>query len=480
MGIYASASIIYLIATIFGSLGLPVAASRFTAYLRAKQKPHEAQQTAQKILAVALTATLTLSCFLFLLSKNISHFMLGTNNYSQTFQIVSITVFATILSTVSAGFMLGLQKFRQLASIYVVSQIARFLFTILLIATGLGVASIFWGLSLYGFLVILLTLPITLKNLLKPEKTEKRNGPTVKAIFKFSLPMAIYALTTYMFTSVDSLLVLSLVGVEELGLYTVASTITSFTLIVLGSSFSDTLTSCMSDLHGKSGKEALTSELKRLSRYASFIFIPMVMGLASLSPVIIKILGEQKYAHASILITINSASLILYFIPILIVSALVAMGKTTSAMQIQLLTLAICLSPCFILTINLKTLGAAISKALLFTVLLITSIKIGSKAIPLQLDRKAIAASIAASALMGLTINTLAFHTSYNLALLPLYVTLGAAIFSLTLTATRTLKLEDIKLISKTILGDTTLYNRISGIISNSKTLTKIVQKLFP
>lgn len=479
MGVYGSANMVYSIATLLVSLGLPTAASRFTAYLLAKQRIAEVRVTARNIALITLAVASTLSCLLFLFSQDISQSMLRTYEYAQTFQILSITALATVLSSVSAGFLLGLQKFRQLASIYLTAQTIRFALTVFLLITGFGVASLFWGLSAYNLLIAASALPIAFVGLHINENEKGQATFSFRPLLAFTIPMAIYGAASYIFNSVDSFMVLGLLGVEELGLYTAAVTVTSFTLTVLGASFSDTLTSCMSHTHGTSGHEALAPETRRLSRYASFIFIPAATGLAALSPLIVKILGEQKYLQAAPLITISSIGLILYYIPILIISALVAVGKTAKAMQIMTLTLLAGIGPCAILTANFGVTGTAISKALLFTILLGISIETGRKLIPLDFDKRAILASIAASAVMGLAVYSMAAQTGFTLILLPFYIIAGAAIFTATLTTTKTIKMEDIQLLLKTIPKGKAIRQKISKTTNNSKLITKIIRKLF-
>ncbi|MEM1540865.1 MAG: oligosaccharide flippase family protein [Candidatus Bathyarchaeia archaeon] len=479
MGVYGSANMVYSIATLIASLGLPTAASRFTAYLLAKHRIAEAHITVRNIAILTLAAATTLSCILFLFSQDLSQSMLGTYEFAQTFQILSLTAFITVLSSTSAGFLLGLQKFRQLASIYMAAQTTRFALTVFLLKTGHGVPSIFLGLSAYNLLIAATALPIAFIGLHTRGYEKGKVTFSLRPLLAFTIPMAVYAAASYIFNAVDSFMVLGLLGVEELGLYTASVTVTSFTLTVLGVSFSDTVTSCMSHTYGIQGNEALVHETRRLSRYASFIFIPAATGLAALSPLIVKILGEQKYQQAAPLITISSIGLILYYIPILIISALVAVGKTAKAMQIMALTLLTGIGPCAILTRNLGVTGTAVSKALLFTILLGISVKTGRKAVPLSFDKGAILASITASTVMGLAVYSIAVQTGFTLVLLPLYTIAGVAIFTAILITTKTIKMEDIQLLLKTIPKGEAISQKIFMAANNSKIIAKIIRKMF-
>jgi hypothetical protein len=102
----------------------------------------------------------------------------------------------------------------------------------------------------------------------------------------------------------------------------------------------------------------------------------------------------------------------------------------------------------------------------------------GRREIPLEFDKRVIVGSLASSAIMGLAVYALAAQTGFAPILLPLYVIAGVCIFTATLSATKTLKMEDIQFLLKTIPKGQTIHQKLSITLNNSK-LARTIKKLF-
>lgn len=218
--------------------------------------------------------------------------------------------------------------------------------------------------------------------------------------------MAGYELVGYVYNSVDQFIVLDLIGVEALGVYTVALTAASFTLTVMGGPRLTTLTPGLSEAHGRAGVASVANELKPTSRYMSLFFMPATLGLAALSPSAIQILAGQKYAEASLPVAIACLGVATYGFSAMITSALIAAGKTGRVMGITLIASIAGLALTASLTQLFGVLGAA--KALMYMLLLALSIHLGSKVMPISLDNRALTGSLASSTIMTITVYTTA------------------------------------------------------------------------
>ncbi len=473
MGVYGAVTIVLTITSIVGRFGLNTAALRFIARLYGKENSKGASFIAKRTLILSTLSAFILSGFCFAFSPLISQAILGNNQYTNLFQIVSLALFTSILSVMFSAFIQGLQRFSRLAIILLVSQAVKMITSMLLLAYAFRVEALFLGTIVFNLSLIVFTLPTTIRLLRRDNLTQP-----IKPVVTFALPMAGYELIGYIYNSIDQFIVLNQTGVEALGVYTVALKAASLTLTIMGGPILTTLTPGLSEVHGRTGVISLTNALKPTSRYVSLFFIPATYGLAALSPLAIQILAGQKYFEASFPVAIICLGIATYGFSTMITSALIAAGKTGRVMGIMLITSLVGLVLTTVLTRFFGIFGAASAKAIMYIILLTLSIKLASKIIPISLDKRAITGSLTASSIMAVIVYVLAAPTSFKLAFLPLYLLTGLIVYGLILSRMRILTLHDIQIISQIIPGGKQIYAILYKTINKSSSLSSVAKKL--
>lgn len=476
IGVYGAVTLVSSVTMIIGRLGLNTAASRFIPHLYASENLEGAGFVAKRILSLSTLSASLLSGLCFVFSPLLSKLVLQNQQYAYLFQVASFALFVGILGLMFSAFIQGLQMFSRLALILLASQIMRVTITALLLTLAFRIEALFIGSIAFNLPIIVLALPPTLSRLL-------RHGSSgfpqpIKPLLSFALPMTGYELVSYVYNSVDQFTVLDLIGVESLGVYAVALTAASLTLTVIAGPLLTTLTPRLSEVHGRVGLTSVANALKPTSRYISLLFIPATLGLAAISPSAIQVLAGQKYLEASLLTVILCLGVATCGFSTMITSALIAAGKTGRVMGIMLSTSIVGLALTVGLTQRFGVLGTASAKALTYGILLALSIHLGSKIMPISFDCRAIGGSLAASTIMAITVNIIASYTSFNLTLLPLYITSGLLVYGLGLSTMRILTLNDVRFISQIIPGGRPVYIRLYKRVNDSRLLSKVARKI--
>jgi len=475
MGVYGTATLIFMVTSIMGRLGLNTAASRFISHLYGNNKAEMAGAVSKRILYLSVVSASVVSIILFVISPVLSNLLLGDYQHTQLFQTVSFALFSAVLGFVFSGFIQGLQMFTRLALALLLSQVIRVAVAATLLTRLLGVESLFFGYVAYYVLLVALSLGPAL-NLFK--RSNSASDQSVMPLLSFSLPMVGYELANYLYNSLDQYIVLNITGIETLGTYTVAITAASLTMIVGGIPLSTTLTPGFSEFYGRSDAMGVTDSIKPTSRYVSLLFIPATLGLAALSPVAINILAGQQYLESWLPTTVMCLGIATYGFSAIITSALIALGKTGSVMKITLIASAVGLALTIALTNTFGIVGAASAKALMYGLLLALSLYFGAKFLPLSFDNKAISGSIAASTVMAITVYSTAYYTGFNLILLPIYIVVGLLIYALILSTMRILTLQDVRFISQIMPGGKPVYDKLYQVVKNTESLSKIAQRI--
>jgi len=475
MGVYGTATLIFMVTSIMGRLGLNTAASRFISHLYGNKKAEMAGAVSKRILYLSVVSASVVSIILFVISPVLSNLLLGDYQHTQLFQTVSFALFSAVLGFVFSGFIQGSQMFTRLALALLLSQIIRVSVAATLLTRLLGVESLFFGYVAYYILLIALSLAPAF-NLFK--RSNNASDQSFKPLLSFSLPIVGYELANYLYSSLDQYIILNVTGIETLGTYTVAITAASLTMVVGGIPLSTTLTPGFSEFYGRSDAMGVTDRIKPTSRYVSLLFIPATLGLASLSPIAINVLAGQQYLESWLPTTIMCLGITTYGFSAIIASALIAIGKTSSVMKITFTASAVGLALTIGLIKPFGILGAASARALMYGLLLILSIYFGGRVLPLSLDRKAIVGSVASSTIMAITVYTLAYYTGFRLLLSPLYIAVGVLIFGLALSALHILTLEDARFISHMMPAGKYVYGKLHRIVKSSKSLSRITQRL--
>jgi len=456
MGIYGTVYLFYMILTTIGILGLNSAASRFIAFFYGKGRIDNTIRTIKLILRISVISAFTFFFIQFIFSSFLSNLLFGTDIYSNLFKIASVATLFAILGFIVMGFLQGFQKFRALALFRFSSQIVRVVLSIILLFLGFGIVAVFVGYIVLHIIFILLAL-MSVYYFLSSDDTKINNvnydNVSVRKLLSFSIPVMIGTLLIYLSDSIDRFIVLNLLGVEALGIYTVALTAVMSLNLFLVVPLQTSVTPGMTEIYAKAGIDKVSKSIKTSSRYVSMVLTPACVGFGILSPLAIKILAGQKYLEAFVPMSILALGLAIYGYSVIMISALIALVKTSRIAMAISFTILCELSLTFLLVPFFGLAGAAIGRSLAYVILLGLLLFFSSRIMKINLDKSCIVKSIIASAVMGCILLLATYYGGHKIMLTPLYIVIGLIFYFCSLVALRGITVKDVQLLFNILPG---------------------------
>jgi len=484
LGIYAALSITLSIAVILGVFGLDYAAARYIPYLKGQGNKLSVIATERRLAKVAIISSSIATLIFFSLAPILSQIIFGTETYSLLFRITAITIFPAMTGMVALGFLQGLQRFPRIAMIKMLAQLTRLATTVGLLLAGFGIIAVMIGWGTFSTVLLILALPILIRELYGikhtslPDQSLKKSSRPYGELMAFSIPMMGFFFMTYLVDSVDSYVVLGIMGTESLGGYFVVTTLVGAIVTIFAYPLIMTLVPKFSEIHGQVDTKAVSNSITQVSRYVGLFFIPSTFLLASLSPLALRILGGTEYVDAALPLTIISIPLAAYGLSAILISALTAIARTKIILLVLTMAFGVELLLTLILTPPFGLVGAAIGRAAMYLVSASLFLLIGRRYIRIPLDKGALVKSTLASSMMGITAYTVGSLTGFTIWLFPFYLVLSLSIYLMGLLVLRGLKLADIILIVNLVPVGPIIYKRIADRIKKSEGLYRFAMKI--
>ncbi|KKR21425.1 MAG: Polysaccharide biosynthesis protein [Parcubacteria group bacterium GW2011_GWE2_39_37] len=314
LGKYYFAISFTTIFSIFIDLGLTNVLTRETA------KDHT---DAQKYLSNVLGIKIPLAVLSFLMVFGVINLM----GYPElTKYLVYISAISMILDSFTATFFGVARGFHNL----IFESISSIIFQAIVLAAGLFTLNQGYGIlwlmgtlafaSLYNFVFSYIIIRKKIQLKVKPEFKKD----LIISIVKISLPFAIYGIFSRLYTYLDSVLLSSLAGDREVGVYQVAFKIIN-ALQFLPMAFAASLYPAFASYWMKN-KPQLAVTFERSINYLLIISLPITIGIMSIADKVV-ILFKSEYSDAVLPLQINIAALVFVFLNFAIGAILNACDK---------------------------------------------------------------------------------------------------------------------------------------------------------
>lgn len=376
-----------------------------------------------------------------LLSSHLS----GNPALAPLFQILAFDTFiwAGLLPVLTAA-LLGLHMFRETATIgLVVEGVIRQMLIILLIVVlknfaGLVIA---WVISDAGTAVIYFVL--TVRALGAP----RFDFPLLR-LLRYYLPLEFLSITGYAQTWFDRALLLVFVPLATLGIYNAA--LTAFGVLTgVSNAMSNVLFPAYSSVQEKAEvRVELGRAIRLATRYSSLVLTPLGLGLlATARPALILFVGES-YVAGYLPLAIFCGAFAITAFTVALGPAFLALEETKLFSSINGSSVIISLAVAYFLLPEWGVLGAAAARAFAMILAAVLTIIFLRRKITLQLDLRTIARHLFAGGTMALVIIAVEL-VKYSKLLLPVYVLLGAVVYSILLRLLKTVDASDMYLLSR-------------------------------
>ncbi|MGI0132409.1 MAG: oligosaccharide flippase family protein [Thermoplasmata archaeon] len=291
-----------LVSTSF-SLGLGPGFQHYLSYHIGRGEPETLRRlTRSSLLAASLlgiAAASTTAAGASLLSGWFFH----SSDYTGLIALVAVYVGLSTAFTLLQSVLIGLQRFVAYSAITVAGYAAVYGSPVAVFAVWPGVRSIILGWSIGAGLGCALTFLAILR---QPDLPNARDGvrPSVggrdlyRSLLLYSLPMFVYSIVSTGAIYIDRLVLASLASLSSVGVYNYAILVGSGSLFAVAP-FSTILLPKISERFGQGRPAAIRGMVRTSSTLIVLVYVPIALGLASIGPVLLRVLVGSDYVSAA-------------------------------------------------------------------------------------------------------------------------------------------------------------------------------------
>ena len=458
MGVIAGVTLLYSLVQTVVDLGINSSIAKFVS--EDIGKGLDPSMHVVSALTLRLPLTLAAASSIAIFSQNISEVLFKTAAYSNILTLIAIDAVLLSISPLLNNVLLGCGKLKSIAVYGISSTAARWLFITLFLLNGQGLTGVIYGWIIGDTALLVMFALSTIKRTNLRRSMLNESARLLPQMLKFSMPIYISTIISFLYAWYDKALILAFLPLEQLGIYNVAYTAFSV-LVSIAASLGSALLPYYGVAYGRNNHKAISEAVKRAGKYTMIIMFPLALGLAATAkPVITLFAGQQYEAGWPVLATLALFGLVYGFSPAFS-NLLLIYGKTKTILLVNLTSVALSLTMLPTLQfLGLTGLATVRGTSLLLSFAL--SVYFISKTVKIEIDGQTAWKALASTTIM--TIAVIATQKiTYNKLLLPLYIAIGAAAYTATTRALKTLNKEDAQLI-KEIFGEKT-----------AKLITKII-----
>lgn len=451
-------SILCTLSSVVTSFGFEATAIQKIPSLISEKKDVEASAILKTTILNRAALSTVLAFFIYFGSQEISGIFLKTDEYQSIIKIMSIGIIFFSLNDSLDLLTQTTQQYGKIsivrASITVFSRVAS-----LFLYSFLGLSGFILGLAWGPFVGNIAYLWI-LKN-----RLFLKSGfyPFIK-LAKYSLPFYGRGYVRFGLMQFDQLIVGLFLQPAALSTYFVAKRLSDY-IFMVSNAIGEPIRIKLSELK-KNSPDNLTNIFSRISRYYSFIFVPLCTGISATSLYLLHLYGGVKYTSAApVLILLSTGMLIYCFMGIYSMNIFV-LGKPKEIFKLDMFGGFINSVSAIGLIFLFDITGIALAKLIAFFVSLIYAMYLLRNMFPANFDVKALGDSIIASIFMA-GIVVLGQLIYYEILLIPVYVISGFAVYLLILG--RKLERQDIELLQAFLPGRSKALVRVFSWFSVQK-----------
>jgi len=432
-------------AQLLSDLGLGATTTKFVASFESTGEYDKMRSAGYECIVANGAATLVMAVLVYFSAGLLAPSLLGSVSRTSSIKLLTLEICALGIRNPLSNILTGLKKFREISITGVVAFALRQGLVVAFLGLGWGLSGIVigWGI---GDAFNTLVLAVYTRKFLGPPKL----GFGFRKLLKFSAPLFLGNTAGYAWTWFDRALLLPLVSLAQLGSYNVA--VTAYGILnSTPSAISGTLFPYYSHFYADGSEVSQTVNLgnavRTASRYVSFVTIPLSVGLAVTALPAATLLAGSSYAGAAYPLAILSISLALTCQVNALSQIFIVLGKTVTSAGITIASVIVPIFTGILIIPYLGVPGASVARGLSLAISLILSMLVLRRFLKVSFDMEAYGYAWIASLVMAGVV-LIAQRLFYSKYLLPVYVTIGAAVFLIILRFLHAVKPEDFELVS--------------------------------
>ncbi len=305
-------AIIGLFSIVF-SVGLNTAATHFISSSLASSH-YSVRTILLRIIALGIGLSILGFAVLFVLSSEISFLFFHSTVDSFLVKLLSIVLVGNILFSILNGAVIGFQRFRASAIISVFIWVAYYFGALFFAILDRSLLTIIFGWIIGMAAGILIDLFYLLFIVLRGRSRSTRRNLGSRSIFLYSIPILLSSLISYGASYTDRFVVAYLLNTSYLGIYNFSLLIFSG-ISFLAIPFNNITLPKFSYAFGNGDRERIRDGVASSTLLLSYVYVPIALGVASLSRLILYFIAGPAYVTAS------DSLIIVMFLPAIVISS---------------------------------------------------------------------------------------------------------------------------------------------------------------
>lgn len=339
-GAFALALAVFVVVTSLAELGLAVAITR---------SPKEPAEIAPTVTTVAVVVSTVLAVLMAWQAPALAE-LVGSTRATEALRILSICVFLTGIFAVPGAQLARDFRQRRIFAATVAGFVPANALLVLLALAGHGADAFAWsrvvGQIIAGAVMVggvRLYRPGFRRELLMP-------------LLRFGLPLSAANLVNWALLNADYVILGRFLTDAAVGTYMIAFTVASWSTAVLGSALNAVVVPAFARLG--SARDAVSDATLLGVRLVALVALPIGVTTMALSGPLVASLFGPRWAQAAPVLAVLSAYGMLYAFSLLLVNLLVAHGRTSRLLVVQMLWIGL-LVPLMILSVRYGLVGVA-------------------------------------------------------------------------------------------------------------------------
>lgn len=320
--------------TVVFSFGIGPGFKHFLSFYLGRSETATLRALVRSALFFAIVLSVAAASATLALSTGLSDLFFHTRAYSGAIAIVSVYAGLLTANSILQSVLLGLQKFAIYSMVYITWSVATYGLALGLLLVRPRVDSVVTGWALGSALGCALYVVVILRTTRHGSGAGTLLGGVApphlyRSFFAYSLPLFVSSVLATGALYVDRLVLASVATLASVGVYNYALLIVTASAVVIGP-FGTILIPKASMSFGQRNEAEIRSLTQRGITLIALVYVPVGLGLAALSPFLLRYLAGPGFVSASVpLIVLLVISAV--FVPYQILSSIAAGTRRTMA-----------------------------------------------------------------------------------------------------------------------------------------------------
>ena len=412
------------------SFGLGTAAQHFTSYNLGIGNYASVKKTIYKIIFLGFILSIAGFLSLLTVSADLSLIFLHTARYTVLVRLLSIVLLGNILFGVLNGALLGLQSFRLSAIINIIIWVSYYFGSVAMVVFIRSLDTMVMGWTIGIFLGVMIELAVILRMI--QNFHGMGSAPSGNVLVRYSFPVLLSGLIGYGSAYADRFVVAGLLSLSALGVYNFALLISS-SIAFIAVPFNNILMPKFSELFGRGSRNEISEHVRASTLLLSSVYVPAALGIAALSPLIIDLFGGLNYGGGDLPLSIIMFFSALFISQNILVQAIASVRKTKLFIYSSAAALGCNVVFSVVLIPRFDLIGAAIGFSSVYAASFLVMYVFSLREKIVSFDISGLAKVWIAAVIMFLAVlaaeKFFEASTHLGIALLPVYIILGALVY---------------------------------------------------